>query len=1127
MEGRLFNSKNLSLIESKGVAHCVLLCFPASNHAQSIRLGPDQIGPRSVCCGMNNPGENTLGAEALECASAALLRGLDTEGEWPAIEARARALAVESGAQGFAARAVSLELSSAARALDAVAQGAPGGGALARERGVWAGAAYAAGGNFPSARVVMRRTFPRWRAPDDATAALMGALAPGLRGGLGGDLARALDDYFGGEARAHCVWQVWEAVENTVWAPEVWALARAGLEAALESATVRALRDVERAGLVPTLHESLGSAGRSPDGAKATPLSMNLSVRRGLRPLPICASPSNSYRLEEGASPAEPIGSWPALHAVRSTVTAKRAAQNCLEAGTIPAPVRFPNGFIEKLGAQLPTLLPPQLSAVRGGFLAGGNVLAALPPGTGKTLLGELFLASSLGSGPGLAVFLVPYVSLGRGVARALRAHFPDAIPVHRWLGGHGGDEKSRAEQRPEIAVMTPERFDALVRARPETWARLRGVVVDEAHTLSQGARGARLEGVIARIRARQNAGARLPLMLLSAALDERATLEEWAGIGQTLASSWTPTARRLAFWRSDGQMEWHAELAGGATRALGATALAWPQRVGHAQSWARVREREPLVWSNVAHGAHELHHARGGAILCLCATRRATREVARALGARFPVQAQTSGAAALCIEAIEARHRTLLPLARLIERGVAWHNSSLAPEVRDHLENAIESGQIHAVAATSTLAEGVDLPFAQTLVADWLSWNEGAQRPLPSGLFRNIAGRCGRAGAFTEGDTLVVDNPLGPAQWTAPDVRWTEQRRAFVGATLSEPRSALATETAEGQARDAMGATLQAQLLALKAEQEQLGLDETAKLFYAARQTDDFAARVAAIWADFEAQGVLGNGVLSARGAAFARTDWSPASCARLLGALECLPAQGFDDAAGASRLNAYLWRALGALPEAGGEIERFFRTRSRLVARPEHLEQIGRAWLRGDSPEAIFGALPRAQNLPGLGAWLERDEAPPGTELEVPAWNGEFDRFLDWTRAGLESWTPWLWRVAGIVAPLAGPRATRIRWQKWAMRWEAGADTDWATRALRLGAPGGRASCAVVGRHWPFATSDALALSPLRDEVGREKARLSLDAALREVGGPYCFAGRNLLALRDWIWARAGLSK
>lgn len=1010
---------------------------------------------------MNKTGEKLCAPPYLEAASAAKLRDLPVPHEWHEIEGYARQLAVDVGAADFATRAVCQQLVAAARALDAIAQGAPEGGAIAKARGLWTAAAFAAGGNFPCANVVIARTFPRARADDIATATLLCALSPSLRFKLRAQtpLAGALDALFAGET---CdALGAFDAVENTVWAPELWQLARAGLEAAIESATVKALADATRAEL---------------------------------------ASTSN---LREG------------------------------ETGKLETAANLPAGFIAQLSAHIPTLLPPQLDAIRGGLLNGENALAALPPGTGKTLLGELFLASALGNGAGLAVFLVPYVSLGRGVVAALRAHCPPEIPVHRWLGGHGAEgEKSRADERAEFAVMTPERFDALLRARPEVWESLRGVVVDEAHTLGEGARGARIEGLIARVRAHQRSGGNTRLMLLSAALDERAKLEEWAGIKRVFASSWTPTARRLAFWRGDGRLEWHAELAGGRSKSLGEIGLAWPHHINNGgDGWARVRRLEPLAWNNVASLARLWHDERGGAILCLCSTRRATRELGHALGELWDESLHVGGALARCIEAIEARHRTLLPLARLLTKGVAWHNSSLPSEVRDALEGAIADGQIHAVAATSTLAEGVDLPFAQTIVADWLKWDENGQRPLSSALFRNIAGRCGRAGAFTEGDTLVFDNPLGPSQFTAPDVRRELQRRAFVGAVLGEPHSALVSLTMQsdntGAARNGTTAALESQLLALLRERPALSPRELANAFYAARFDEGFAARVAAIWANFERDGLIEDGVLSALGAAIARTDWSPASALRLLGALQALPDCAFESVSDMARLNAYLWRALGAAPEAGGEIERFFRARSRLVARPEHLEQIGRMWLAGVSSEGMFAALPRAQKLDGLGVWLEREDAPENGEIVVPSWNGEFDRWLDWQRAGLESWTPWLWRTAAILAPLAPEHAAKIKWSIWANRWELGVDSAWAARALRAGAPGTRTTCALVGRHWPFAlaANDPLALAPLHQHG--ERAQIAIDAALREAGGAYCFAGRNVLALRDWLWARAGLTK
>ena len=89
--------------------------------------------------------------------------------------------------------------------------------------------------------------------------------------------------------------------------------------------------------------------------------------------------------------------------------------------------------------------------------------------------------------------------------------------------------------------------------------------------------------------------------------------------------------------------------------------------------------------------------------------------------------------------------------------------------DVREGIERAVESRALKVVAATTTLAEGVDLPFRVTILADWLTFDGEKDRPMDSLLFKNIAGRCGRAGQFTEGDTIIFDNPVGDALMTSP----------------------------------------------------------------------------------------------------------------------------------------------------------------------------------------------------------------------------------------------------------------------------------------------------------------------------------------------------------------------
>src|SRR5208337_2404592 len=98
----------------------------------------------------------------------------------------------------------------------------------------------------------------------------------------------------------------------------------------------------------------------------------------------------------------------------------------------------------------------------------------------------------------------------------------------------------------------------------------------------------------------------------------------------------------------------------------------------------------------------------------------------------------------------------------RLLRRGVAYHNSTVPQEVRELIEESVKQRALKVVCSTTTLAEGVDLPFRVTIIADWLTWDVGKQKPMTGLLFRNVAGRCGRAGIYTEGDTIIFDNPLG-----------------------------------------------------------------------------------------------------------------------------------------------------------------------------------------------------------------------------------------------------------------------------------------------------------------------------------------------------------------------------
>ncbi|BCM91174.1 hypothetical protein IAD21_03038 [Abditibacteriota bacterium] len=1017
----------------------------------------------------------------LERDSAQLSRGISSPRSWSEITEDARSV-VRLAANWPAPRRAgwsddshdeiyTAALQSAARALDCVSLRATTGGPSAREAGLWAACAFALGGNFPSACVVLKRTFPSL----DSRSSLIPLASQ-----------------------------------------RAWKDGAAALIAAF----------------APTLSPLV--ADHSPFAARVASGALN-------------DEDEDIFSLLK----AEVGPEW--FELARASFMGARALSSLT---TLDERGGFLRGhkWSEALANRVPLLLPTQKMALDRGFLEReAGAIAALPPGTGKTWLGELFLFERLARAEAnltteqaapLAVFLVPYVALGRGVASALKKHARGlGVEVRVWLSGEG--DETELPTTPAIIVATPERFDGAWRTDLKLGERLCGVVVDEAHLIADGARGARLETLIARLKM-----AEVRLLFLSAATGDAAPLGDWIGAPTQLQlhSNWTPTARRLAFWRQKGVLEWHGELAGRGLIPLGETPLSWPRRELRAgDGWVQMQKQEGAVWNNVAHLARTRWEEHGGAVLCLCATRRGVRQLARALMASFPEQTEASGARAQALSLIETRHRTLLPLARLLKHGIAWHSAALPSDLRSLIERAVTEGEIRALASTRTLAEGVDLPWNQTILADWLSWNERGWHPMDPGLFRNIAGRCGRAGAFTEGDTYIFDNPLGPSEWTAPDVRADVQRTQFLEASRPAPPSAMQERDGQSLA-PALSAAWESGLTALLAwhtsQRGPLDINELAGAFYlsdrdharwneALQNTLD--AWLVGDWAQLEADG---RWTSTPRGQALARADLSPQTARRLLDALASLPRRAPLASDEAARINTQLWHVLQNASE--DDNSSLWAPHSKFAVRPADLTCIAHHWLEGVPIAAMFASLPRvrqSKGFPGeapLRAWLDGENESGHKMDEFDAdWTQQFDRFGDWTRSSLGIWAPRLWRACTALSPLVTtrPDLKTWEWNRFAARFAGGVSTDWAVAALRRGAPGGRETLATWGRFWPFpsTTADPLALFPLAhdEEHALNRAESAFASSLHEVGGAFCARGTSVKALRDWLWAHAGATK
>lgn len=688
------------------------------------------------------------------------------------------------------------------------------------------------------------------------------------------------------------------------------------------------------------------------------------------------------------------------------------------------------------------TLLPPQQKAIEQGIVTGtANAFVSLPTSAGKTLLGERCLIQSLADTPGIACFIAPYIAVGRHVARALHAHLPAHVTVCELFGSVGSDEQPSLDDPYTAVVATPERFDSILRQDRSVLRRLRCVVIDEAHLVGNDQRGLRLEGLITRLRLLRRQGFGVRLVALSAVISEPDLFCAWLDVPpeMRLIDAWRPTARRIGVWLQTGALRWYqsddiARPAGDSRISpLGQRTLLWPESAVYpVQQMGGIKKLRPKVYENVAYLTEVLSSDFGPPTLCICSTRAATRVLASIIARRSAPLVSYGASLRKLVAAIEQNYGYLRPLAEMAKRGVAYHNSSLPEGLRSLIEDAVAEMSLRVVTATTTLAEGVDLPFRSTVVVDWLVYREGRERPMPGLLFGNIAGRCGRTGSFTEGDTIIFDNVLGSFEFTQSSVRDRSREQLL---RRSPPVRSLLTEELAGQIDPAREAILEAQFVAAIGENpsnDNLADDVASNVFGAftseAGRIVQIVRRIQEDRVDEKRKYVFARAAspvqLTERGVDANRTGFAPRSCEAILETLERIqPCSG-----GRSTL-AHLLCELSHLPEQRYDTwkRKLTNHRTRIAVGPEDFENVIGRWMAGDRYADIFADLPaikRSKRTPSVEAWLRGGGV-------TDTWADDYDKFVDFVMVVLDRFLPWLVYGCTLLARHAGPNAEAIDWE------------------------------------------------------------------------------------------------
>ncbi|HEY0013243.1 MAG TPA: DEAD/DEAH box helicase [Allosphingosinicella sp.] len=422
------------------------------------------------------------------------------------------------------------------------------------------------------------------------------------------------------------------------------------------------------------------------------------------------------------------------------------------------------------------SMLPSQQEALSNNLLDPRQeaVVLQMPTSSGKTLMAELAAVQTVSSyADAKIIYLTPTRALATQVRRTLGADLSELDIVVTAAGSAFEEdpfELALLEQAKGIVVSTPEKLDLLLRAHSNWFATVRLIIVDEAHLLKDGERGVRLELLLANLRREHT---HIRLLLLTPFVENAKDVADWLSAGRSheVDVQWRPSRLIVGLTKFTGR---------GSTRAI---EIEWkePHRPNNAISPTRLpltaEEREelspPSVRSNVVVLCKRLR-AFGPSLAMFPGSRINAEEAALAIAgakpALDPEEAPPEFRVALALAT--ADYGTNSDLAKCLSRGVAFHHSALSGELRYLVERLAALGVLDFIAATTTLAQGMNFPVSSVVIHSVAKPYAG---PLSPGEFWNIAGRAGRVG-FSEKGVVVFANPRHRDEWERYTTYLTER---------------------------------------------------------------------------------------------------------------------------------------------------------------------------------------------------------------------------------------------------------------------------------------------------------------------------------------------------------------
>lgn len=361
-------------------------------------------------------------------------------------------------------------------------------------------------------------------------------------------------------------------------------------------------------------------------------------------------------------------------------------------------------------------LFPVQKKALEKGLLSFKNLLVSAPTGSGKTLVAEMAIFNALKHNYNVA-YLLPLRSIAFEKYKSLSTVFGKdnvMLSVGDYHSPQLGDKR--------ILIATYERMDSILRHEPEWLEDLGVVVVDEIHYVGDPERGPTLETVVTQLKMEG-----VQLLGLSATVGNLEEIAQWLE-ADLVYDDWRPVELREGVMDSK-RYE-----------------ILFEEGV----------ERVEKVIGNAAFDV-AYKYLKEGQVLYFAPTRNRAERVAEEFSKYFKPDSESKEWADKIRLEVEGEFGE--KIAKLVERKVAFHHAGLTNEARMIIEDGFRAGVIRLIAATPTLAAGVNLPAKTVVIEKFTRYNKdlGISEPISVSEYKQMAGRAGRPGLDKVGISVLI----------------------------------------------------------------------------------------------------------------------------------------------------------------------------------------------------------------------------------------------------------------------------------------------------------------------------------------------------------------------------------